>query len=321
MASQERKEKSTTTEVNNDDGDLSVLQGFPFFARLPNEIKDMIWHFALFPQLIRIDLEGGNTAVWEHPKWNSRTVSTKSLNSPLSKMYGDHYMFVMNVGYSSKGGPRVTPSFAFRPQHDTLYYPELLTQYHVFWGGAFVKQQEYQQLDIRDSNRRLFLSEIQSIAIGGVVQRFEAENVPITDHSSFYRVHYKKGWALGLDRIISGFPCLEELIIVSPTIEQLSASASALKEASKGRHGQFLSTDPAECQRLIEEQIKLFESYLNAEGKKLFERQMNHSYLEPREPSHPKISEWWKDPVVKWMTELELKARFGLKPDSRDLES
>lgn len=301
----------------------STLREFHLFPKLPTELKDMIFKHALFPQLIKVDMEPG--MVWSNADEHcSRTVMPTSANGrPLLSAcrhsraialehYGDDYVFVNRCAELDISTARMSPPTRFRPQSDTLYFADMMPFCHLGWDGAFGLASRGISSIARQVCQYGGLNDIRSVVIGGLMER-----AFLRDDVIFMTPRECSGASNIADQLAS-LPNLEEVIVVSPTIQQLCDRASKIK--NEWDLGIVLSEDVLKTLNNVTRVKERLQRAMNLMGCMLHDTERHW----PERPAGPQfrlsktygrpiaVSDWWKNPIVTWLTESELKARFDL---------
>lgn len=325
MATQTSQKVSQATSNTPTTG--TTLKEFHLFPNLPPELRELVFKFALFPQLIRVDIEGGNMT-WKNNLENQRrTLDSRSLNCPLTsvcresryvaakgaKGMGEDYVFI--TGASSDSEPaRISQSFMFRPKLDTLFFPDMLPFVHLTWNGAVLPTAEASV----NALPRTYIAHanIHSIVMGGIFERIESAPLHIGNLSFSQFPRHGSNIILGL---IAHLPNLQELVLVSPSLQQLHNQAPELQKDESMKLAKMLKGDVAEYPQIIERVMEGFGGRLEREGKRLLKAlelggaKDNHGVSRPYGRGDPiTVSDWWKTPTITWLTEDELKARFGI---------
>lgn len=294
---------------------------FHKFTELPNELKDIIWRFALTPQLVRFQFEDSVTVqrdMWavanELIKTNpndailsvcraSRDIAMKEyLRYTLTTMTGAHPPH----SYEATCYPPVP--FFFRPWLDTIYVPRV----HEF--VELVAHTNIIEDGYEDPPKAL--ESIRSLALGGVVEKawylHRTAPLTLTGRGDIHLDPFMDGGSQKFWHQMSKFPSLEELIIVVAPIYYLTREAESIDMKYFEEIFEIvICSDPIECGERVKDFQQEVEKNL-ARGLRVMIKRLG----DPNDPlfrhlKHQSFSDWWRNPKVTMMTESEFRARFN----------
>ncbi|KAE8448788.1 hypothetical protein EG329_008790 [Mollisiaceae sp. DMI_Dod_QoI] len=306
------------------------LQTFHPFSRLPNELQDIIWEFAIIPRIIRFELADPPDIISDTTPPVGQHEIRSNPEVLLSVCHASHAAAVRVSGGVStfiKIGsrtalipdpdpePRQSPLlFHFVPKCDTIYLPDIMA-YQDFIENGCIEKKEHGGLITG-------LAAVRSLALGGLLHRFwySHESIDYGQYSNndptlkleddiFVALEQlPRISSISLLYALSKFPRLEELVFVLPPAAQWT-------EIDNEYHYPLLDfvtcTDPAQCEERVKKFPKEVERLMSRSKyvKKLLQG-INWSWHVASRVQVGIVSEWWQKPRVSMMTEEEFNARF-----------
>ncbi|CZR65422.1 uncharacterized protein PAC_15322 [Phialocephala subalpina] len=217
---------------------------FHKFAELPNELKDIIWNFALAPQIVTFEWTISPTIFSPIRNWHGSSIFVKrsrndvilsvchaSRTVALKEYYT--YNLISMSKYSPKAGATPQPPFPFlfQPLQDTWYIP--------------------QAYEIREFTFNVNVVE-------GVLEtasyHHHSGTAPYTPAARRdIRLDQDANWGMACLRVdLATFPNLDELIIVVPSTQHL-AMAVEKKQKLPGQFEAIICPDPVQFAERVEE--------------------------------------------------------------------
>ncbi|KUJ13515.1 uncharacterized protein LY89DRAFT_737494 [Mollisia scopiformis] len=321
MTLQERMEESNTEQSNSESG--TQLQEFHLFPKLPNELRDMIWQHALLPRLIQVEplyLEPINQRHYENTK---HILVPKCVNNGLDQVCRDSraqaqrnagkpYIFASRHDSADSSTTQISRPFSFNPQRDVIYYPDSTGLWLTAWSGDLGEEdaKDTQAIEYAD------LTGVQILAVGSLLERanFEEDQAYDIERSISHNNYPVDVGSTFLHSLVAWFPKIKELILVSPTVEDLASQASTLKASTSGNLGTHLSEDIHKCREKIAVHLLACKESLKREMESIRKLQSHPRDRYLKLDYFETLSDWWQDPTPTWLTEAEFEARFGLEP-------
>ncbi|KUJ19696.1 uncharacterized protein LY89DRAFT_666558 [Mollisia scopiformis] len=296
---------------------LQPLESFHQFPKLPNELRDIIWNYALTPQLVKlrevfVDIPRAAETVHKAvtfiktSKNHALLCTCQASHAVAPKKYGQYKMTTLEPRRPSKeeiqAAQELASTIYFAPLVDTMYLP----RFHDIFNLVSA-------VDITEKNFEgppQSLSQIRSLALGGrnpsplkhnnSTTPFDCSEANFDDDDSVRGVMLAKE--------LFDLQNLEEVIIVTPPANGL---ASPRNDDSLDFTGGAI-IDP----KVYNKCIKWMQVELQKELNKKFKHEQHCEICNHHNSSRnlPIRSAWWKDPKVTPMSREEFRARFGQDP-------
>ncbi|KAG4444405.1 hypothetical protein IFR05_000170 [Cadophora sp. M221] len=299
---------------------------FHKFPLLPDELKAHVWDFAVVgassvPQITSFSLHDKPTGP---PKFGDDIVSGRAMDiSPTVNIRTQLLNDLRAASYTSKEAVDKSPAevhiwkhdrpgcwpavpVMFNPSIDVIFlagYLELLQfKYH---------DKLHPQPDAPSTER---LASIKTLAVGGILEHAYIERKQIGQNPTYAsqaicKHGYEAAYKLGMH--LAAFKGLEILIIVAPGTVQLSNELPEPGPSTGSYLHKVLESDaPETSRRRINLWTQLFIRDVK-DSAHLFTAWEKQGTQSGQKAAPAPYSKWWSDPKIVFMTEAELRARFG----------
>lgn len=186
----------------------------------------------------------------------------------------------------------------YAPSIDTFYFPDMPDFCEVFWPYK-LNEGGIPGPDVR-------LGDIRSIAIGECIQR-----AYFATSRGRIELWHERGLGLWvLDSALADCFGLEELVLVVPGVQELSSLVNEIVTIANQGVKRSLSPDPVGMEKRLQEFLKLFEADLKEKSERKI-RYWDQESMKKYGRTFPiAVWKWWKNPVVKLITQEEFRAQF-----------
>ncbi|KAH9219168.1 hypothetical protein DL95DRAFT_486340 [Leptodontidium sp. 2 PMI_412] len=299
---------------------------FHKFPELPNELKAHVWDFAVLgassvPQLTSFSLHDKPSGP---PRFGDDIVSGRAVDiSPVVSLRTQLLSDLREASYTSRKAVEKAPAeihiwkhdrpgcwpavpVMFNPSIDAIFlagYLELLQfKYH---------DKLHPQPDAPSTER---LAGIKILALGGIlenayIERKHIGNSPPCARQAICKYGYEATYKLAMH--LMAFKGLETLIIISPETVRLSDDLPEPGPSTGSYLHKVLDCDaPETSRRRLNLWVQLFIRDIKDSVDQFIDWEKNDTEFGQKATPAP-YSKWWADPRIVFMTEAELRARFG----------